>query len=232
MTNKLYRDRLDTNIKRCLTEAHNSSALDHPGLVGTVRQLFINDLLTPLMPDGVHIGTGKITDSEGRLSAETDIIVYDRRSVPPLMYDQKLGVFPIESVYYAIEVKSTLTSAEFESSIEKGRKLRALRGPQPHSALFAFGSDLKTKRDSERFIQRQKDILTPLPINIFCVAGREYGFWNVVWKVFPANEQHDEIVGLLVGIANTLVEAVHARTPSLEPGFYFFDRPTEIISKA
>lgn len=232
MGNKLYRDRLDTNINRCLAEASNCAALDHPGLVGIARQLFINDLLTPLMPEGVHIGTGKIADSDGKLSAETDIVIYDRRSIPPLMYDQSLGVFPIESVYYAIEVKSTLTSAEFESSIEKGCKLRALRGPQPHSALFAFRSDLKTKNDSERFIQRQQDIRTPLPINVFCIAGREYGFWNVVWNLLPANERHDEIVALLVGITNTLVKAVHARTPSLEPGFYFFDRPTEIIGKA
>ncbi len=223
MANKLFRDRLDANIQRCLTEARNSSELCHSGLTGTARQLFVDDLLTPLLPEGVRIGTGKITDSRGHLSAETDIVIYDRRSIPPLMYDQKLGVFPIEAVYYSIEVKSVLTSAELESSIEKGLKLRALRGPQPHSLLFAFSSDLKKSKDSERFVQRQKDISVPLPINVFCVAGKEYGFWDGIWKLFPANEYHDEIVSLLVGITNTLVQAIHARSPSLEPGYYFFE---------
>ena len=65
MANKLFRDRLDVNIQRCLTEFRNSAALAHPGLIGTVRQLFIDDLLTPLIPEGVRIGTGKITDAEG-----------------------------------------------------------------------------------------------------------------------------------------------------------------------
>jgi hypothetical protein len=227
MANKIFRDRLDANIQRCLMEFRNSAALEHPGLVGTVRQLFIDDLLTPLMPEGIRIGTGKITDSKGQLSAETDIVIYDRRSVPPLMYDPKLGVFPIESVYYAIEVKSKLTSREFESSIEKGMKLRTLSGPQPHSALFAFNSDLTANTDSVRFVQGQQHIQAPLPINVFCVAGREYGFWDKVWNLFPADKQQNEIVSMLVGIANTLVQAAQLRRPTLEPGYYFFDGPAD-----
>src|SRR5258708_2965336 len=136
MANQLFRDRLCANIDCCLREAENCSRLDYPGLIGNVRQIVVEHLLLPLLPEGVRIGTGKITDSNGNLSAETDVIIYDRRSVPPLMYDEKSGVFPIESVYYAMEVKSVLTPEEFESSIDKGAKLRSLHGWQPHSAPF------------------------------------------------------------------------------------------------
>lgn len=83
--NKLLRDRLIANIDRCLTEACNCSQLDHSGLVGKVRQIFVETLLVPLLPDGFQIGTGKVTDSNGSLSAETDVIIYDRRSVPPVL---------------------------------------------------------------------------------------------------------------------------------------------------
>lgn len=176
--NKLLRDRLIADIDRCLTEARNCSQLAHAGLVGKVRQILVETLLIPLLSDGFRIGTGKVTDSNGSLSAETDVIIYDRRSVPPVLYDEKHGIFPIESVYYVIEVKSTLSSAEFERSIQNGVQLRSLVGRQPHSALFAFGSDLKEGKDSDRFIQRQKDMRVPLPVNIFCVAGREYGYWD------------------------------------------------------
>jgi hypothetical protein len=210
------------NIDECLVEARNCSQLGHPGMIGIVRQILVEKLLRPLLADGVSVGTGKLTDSNGASSAETDIIIYDRRSVPPLMYDDKTGVFPIESVYYAIEVKSTLTAEEFETSIEKGQRLRSLVGRQPHSVLFAFSSNLKEAKDSERFIQRQKHMRTPLPINIFCVAGREYGYWDHVWKLWAHVERHDEVVAFVVGIINTLVKSIHDREARLDPGWYFF----------
>jgi hypothetical protein len=219
--NKLLRDRLLADIDRCLAEARNCSQLAHPGLVGKVRQILIEALLVPLLPDGFRIGTGKVTNSNGYLSAETDVIIYDRRSVPPVLYDEKHGLFPIESVYYVIEVKSTLGAAELEKSIQNGIKLRSLTGRQPHSALFAFASDLKEGKDSDRFIQRQKDLHVPLPVNIFCVAGREYGYWDQVWNLFVPAEQHDEIVVFLVGIINTLVKKIRSQEERLEPGRYF-----------
>lgn len=191
-------------------------------MAGNVRQILIEKLLVPLLPEGVHIGSGKVTDSSGNLSSETDIIIYDRRTVPPILYDEKIGVFPIETIYYVIEIKTTLTKSEFDKSIRNGQKLRSLRGPQPHSALFAFNSDLKNSKDSDRFIQAQKDMLVPLPINIFCVVGREYGFWDHVWKVLPDTDNNDVIVGFLVGIINTVVKAIHLRQPSLDPGWYFY----------
>lgn len=215
--NKLLRDRLLADIDRCLTEARNCSQLDHPGLVGKVRQILVEMLLVPVLPDGFRIGAGKVTDSNGSLSAETDVIIYDRRSVPPVLYDEKHGLFPIESVYYVIEVKSRLSAAEFEKSVQNGIQLRSLAGRQPHLTLFAYGSDLTEGKDSTRFIQGQKDMRVPLPVNIFCVAGREYGYWNQVAPV----EQDDEIVFFLVGVINTLVKEVRSQEEQLEPGWYF-----------
>lgn len=218
--NQLFRERLIANIDLCLVEAENCVRVAHPGMIGNIRQIVVEWLLSPLLPDGIHIGTGKITDSNGNLSAETDVIIYDRRSVPPLMYDEKNGVFPIESVYYAMEVKSTLTAEEFESTIAKGERLRTLVGRQPHSVLFAFASNLKDSKDSQRFIQRQKDIRVPLPVSIFCVAGREYGYWDHVWKLFTPENKHDEIVAFVVGVMNTLVKSAN-RPSSLDPGWYY-----------
>lgn len=222
MANALFRDRLNVSVQACLAEAMNCSATHHSGMVGTIREILLEKILLPLLPEGVRAGTGKVTDSNGNLSSQTDVIIYDRRSVPPLMYDERLGVFPIESVYYTIEVKSLLSASELEDSIKKGQGLRALSGPQPHSVLFAFSSDLTASMDSQRIIQRQKDLLVPLPINVFCVVGREYGYWDKVWKTFVPSNQHDEIAALVVGIMNTLVAARHLRQPALESGPYFF----------
>lgn len=222
MGNEIFRDRLNAKIAYALAEARNCSRLDHPGMIGEVRQIVIDNLLKPLMPDGVHIGSGKITDAKGNLSAETDIVIYDRRSIPPILFDDKNGVFPIEAVSYAIEIKSKLTATECRSSIQKDIQLRALSGPPPLSALFAFASDLTAGLDSNRFMEAQEAFSVPLPIDIFWIAGREYGFFKNGWKVLPPQDGNAEIVSFLVGIMNTMVGLRNVTRHVLEPGWYFF----------
>lgn len=119
MGNQIFRDRLENSIDHALREARNCSRLDHPGLIGRFRQIMVEQLLQPLLPEGFHIGSGKVTDAKGNLSAEADIIIYDRRSVPPILYAKTEGVFPIETVYYSIEVKSKLTAREFADALKK-----------------------------------------------------------------------------------------------------------------
>jgi hypothetical protein len=222
MGNEIFRDRLNRKIEKFILEGHDCIKLHHNAMAGNVREILVQELLLPLLAEGIHIGSGKVTDSSGNLSSQSDIIIYDRGTVPPILYDDKQGVFPIESVYYVIEIKTNLTRREFDKSIQNGQKLRSLKGVQPHSALFAFNSNLKDSKDSDRFIQTQKDMLVPLPINIFCVVGKEYGYWDKVWKILPDTDNNIVIVSFLVGIINTLVKARHFYQPSIDPGWYFF----------
>ena len=172
MGNKLFRERLEACVESALCEARDCAVLKHPAIVGRIRQIVVERLLAPLLPEAIHIGTGQITDSAGCLSAETDVIIYDRRTVPPILYDAKQGLFPIESVYYAIEVKSEITASELRRSIENGQRLRGLKGRQPISALFAFASDLVEAKDSQRFIEAQTDFpsIGAPPTTVFCIA--------------------------------------------------------------
>ena len=223
MGNQIFRTRLEKAIQRALEDARDCSSLDHSGMVGHVREIFVEDLLRPLLPKGFYIGKGKITDAKGALSSETDIIIYDRHSVPPALYDDKNGVFPVEIVHYCIEVKSMLTATELRDALEKGIKLRSLFGGHLfHSALFAFGSDLTASPDADRFIQAQKEMLAPLPINIFCVAGRQYGYWNGRWNTTPPEAASRIVLDFLVGILNTLVENAQRPRTLLKPGWYFY----------
>jgi hypothetical protein len=221
MHTNLFRERLQNSIRACLAEAQACSEIDHPGLVGTLRELVVQNLLRPILPEGFYIGTGKITDSRGNYSAQTDIIIYDKRSTPPILYDEKTGIFPIEIVHYSIEVKSKATNTEITESIAKGKILRNLEGRQPHSVFFAFDTDLVQKEESQRFIDPQADIKVPLPINIFCVANRQYGLWDQVWKIYSDESSVELIRGFLVGILNTLSSRLHT-PPQIAPGWYFY----------
>jgi hypothetical protein len=96
-----------------LAEAQAAAHLSHPGVKGKVREILVADLLRPLLPADLGIGSGQIIEAKtGRLSKEQDITLYDRSIVPPITFDVAHAIVPIEAVLYTIEVKSKLTKAE------------------------------------------------------------------------------------------------------------------------
>jgi hypothetical protein len=156
MPNSLFVNDLQLRIESALAAARHASELEHPGLTGTVREILVRELLRPMLPPHIAIGTGKIVDHVGNASDEIDIVVYDRSVLPPLLYGDAgtLGVFPVEACLYAIQVKSTSSLANLRDVIRQGRSLAALvylrEASGPHGnpvrrvvpAYFAFATDL------------------------------------------------------------------------------------------
>ena len=89
-----------------------SAHLSHRLTKGELRELFLCDLLNPFLTAQFDIGTGIVINQRGDQSRQTDIIVYDKRILPPFIHERHLGVYPAESVVATIEVKSTLTKRE------------------------------------------------------------------------------------------------------------------------
>ncbi len=228
MANQLLRNEMRKEIASALQAFADIGSIDHSGLRGRIREIITEKLLKPILPPGVEIGTGKITDSLGHLSAETDIIIYSRLTLPPLVYGHSTGLFPVEACIYSIEVKSTLTAAELKDSLEKVRKLRSLKylnsfyplnfinpiGP-PSSfvipALFAFSSDLVLDQLSEIERYRKYDSnadSAPL-IPVLCIPKRGYWWFkpdepDKKWICHPPTSDFDEIIDFIGGLANTI----------------------------
>ena len=85
------------------------SGLDHKLTKGELRELFVSDVLENFLPDQFGIGNGIIINKKGLQSKQTDIIIFDKRIIPPFLGKQRLGVYPVESVLGVIEVKTRLT---------------------------------------------------------------------------------------------------------------------------
>ena len=119
--NEQLRRLLDSNIKKVLIDAKLVSELKHPGLIGKLRELFLHDLLMPLLNSKYLAGGGKITDFRGELSKEMDLCVYSSSLLPPFFFSprEKVGVYPIESVLAGFEVKSMLTTREIRDAYDK-----------------------------------------------------------------------------------------------------------------
>ena len=139
----------------------------------------------------MDICTGIATDSDGNHSDQIDIIVFDRRVVPPFLLTEGEGIIPIESVLATIEVKSVLNSTEVRKAVNNARSVKVLNPffaeikkadatkKSPLCCLFAYSSDLSTKSERERLqsIVDQTNRKGPevlVPISSICVADKYY----------------------------------------------------------
>lgn len=215
----LFQEVLKQNIDNCIAQAKIAHLTEHSGLCGELREILISNVLNSLLPDGFGIGTGKIADCKGNLSSQTDIIIYNKSKFPPILFE-KVGFFPIESVVYAIEVKSTLNLTELNSTIRKADLLKNLYGRKPHYILFAFNSDLKDQKSDLNRMNRTLSVKDPA-LNIYCITGRLYGYFGQEkWNHYGYTEDHYEIVSMIIGILNTLLTWQHEHG-SITPGHYF-----------
>lgn len=230
MPNQLLRNRASDAIHDAARKARSAAGLDHAGLRGRVREFASNDFFEPFLPGAFKIGTGKIVDAWDGQSAETDLIIYSRNVLPPVLYSERDGVFPIEACFYAIEVKSVVTAQEIDDTIRKMRQLRTLKyrsgeyengRPLDHQlhpvvpTLFGFESDVSgSKSEWTRYIERDEEWKTNPAVRAICVLGK--GYWRYTgppdnWRFHEPTTKHDEVIDFLSGIANTLPDALVSR---------------------
>jgi hypothetical protein len=233
MANEIIRNEFFNMVRAALESARSVSAIDHAGLRGEARENFVQELLIPILPPYVEFGSGKIVDSKNNSSAETDLIIYSRQTLPPLLFGST-GIYPVEACIYAIEVKSKLTAKEVQTTIEKFLKLRdlhylppaldehykAIGCSVPHviPLLFAFDTDLAEdgKDELERYRELDPQADSDPMIPIFCVVGRGYWWFKQnepteKWIKHMPSENNEEVVDMIGGIANTIPQEVIAK---------------------
>ena len=104
-----------------------TSHIDHMGLRGSARENILREYIKQLLPQKYAVGSGIITDVKGTQSKQQDFIIYDAFNSPSfLQVDSGSVVLPVESIFATIEVKSCLSKAELEKSIDNIRSVKEL----------------------------------------------------------------------------------------------------------
>jgi len=213
MTNTNFSNHFKISVKSALARYKAAKGIDHLGLRGKIREILAEDLISPILPPGSAIGNGKIVDTRDNSSPECDIILYHRNILPPLLFDQRTGLFPIEACLYAIEIKSKLTATELDDTINKFQKLWSMKpmrqDTRPIPVLFAFETDLsgKQKTEFERYLEHDSNGLSQPIVPVICVVGSGYWFFNYPkkeWNYFPSRKDRQEVLDFIGGVANTI----------------------------
>jgi len=226
-----YQTFLRAKIIGAITDARAASNLTHNGVKGTVLEILISKLFKPLLPSDIGVGTGQIIEQyNGKLSTQMDIVLYDKSIVPPILFDENTGIFPIEAVLYTIEVKTKLNATELSIAHDSAKLLsefqylpglKNIDGSDKHhsiekvrSVIFALDSDLSGNNltEAERYEKVYKDKNESPHIRAICIAGREYCYDNgEYWVTFNSIDDFDEILGFIGGVTNTYKNVAASR---------------------
>lgn len=113
--------------KKLSVDFEAASQINHRGSRGTVRENILKDFLAEgRLPAKYGIGSGEIVGRVRDVSKQSDIIIYDKLNGVTLLYDETTKVFPIDSVYGIIEVKSALSKSEFIDCLNKIKVFKSM----------------------------------------------------------------------------------------------------------
>ena len=106
------------NVSQKLTaDFEDSKLFNHRGEKGEFREQIISNLLKPFLPDCYGLGSGEIFSVDGEVSNQIDVVIYDNVYSNVLFKGMNSSLFPCESVYGEIEIKSFLSKDELEASV-------------------------------------------------------------------------------------------------------------------
>ena len=227
----IYRKLFDSRIDELRSSFKASAAVDHGGVKGGVREVFVKKLLSGLLHPDFEVGSGICVDRMGNQSPQCDVVIYDRSVVPTLFMEEQPFI-PIDSVADIIEVKSSLTNEEIADCIKKAAKLYELTtvGYFFRLHIFAFSSPVDSGVSLIKRIREIADTLGVSP-NLFrqvacldreyiCKIGDESSGTQGIMNSASCEVPNDYVAAFVSGLINHIYDL---KGPvKISPGYFIF----------
>lgn len=164
-------------IKSLEAQFKSRDGISHKGVKGSSNEELLKKILEKIIPTNYKIAKNSIIqDLDGKQSPEVDLVIYKTDYLPPFFLEGESAFIPAESVRYVIEVKTTLTAIELETTVAKFEKVRKMKNILATTVLFSFRSDLKEKEELKRYLDQNADYTYNSPLGIICVLNKEYAY--------------------------------------------------------
>lgn len=164
------------------------SEIQHPGAKGIVNEESWRQLLVDYLPTRYNVEKAFIIDSDGNISQEIDLVIFDRQYTPLLFKANGATYIPIESVYMVLEVKQEISKSNIEYAGKKAESVRLLnrtsapivdagilKEPRPlfeiPAGILALDSDWNPPF-GDSFIKVIQSLETNCRINFGCVLNQ------------------------------------------------------------
>ena len=112
--------------KKINAEFKASQSVWHNASAGTIREKIIKDVIRPYLPKIYGIRGGLCYDKDGHKSRQLDSVIYNDLYSIHVPFSDDFSIFPCESIYGNIEVKSSLNKKSLKEAIENIKSLKSL----------------------------------------------------------------------------------------------------------
>jgi hypothetical protein len=127
---------LRNEARKIAADIENSKLFTNMGDRGAFREAIVANFLRPFLPECYGLSNGEVFAADGSQSAQVDIVIYDAVFSTVLFKNGPCQLFPAESVFGSIEVKSNLTMDEFRTDCDKIASLKQLPRSQADQLQF------------------------------------------------------------------------------------------------
>jgi len=104
---------------------YSQSILDHPGILGSIRENVIKNILYSFLPKSFDIGSGQLIDIKGNKSKQIDIII-SNNTTPVFKMSRDVAAYLYETAIAVIEIKSMLYSDKLNESLDNIKSINKL----------------------------------------------------------------------------------------------------------
>ena len=167
-----YRSVLSSTQHKMTTAiAQIRNSIPHAGETGDLVERVFRTQLLEVLPEKVGVSNGFVVDSNGDVSRQMDIILYDRQHTPRIFTSSGAQMFPVESTYACGEIKTDMDSAQLADTFRKCQSYKALSRssyfPQPNPMF----------KTVHTLFGRQYEHWQSI---FFCVAARSIGMSSLL----------------------------------------------------
>lgn len=134
----------------------------HQGLKGEGNESAIRNLIKKFIPKKYSVGSGIVVDSEGKSSKQSDIIIYDNQNYPEILSLSSTPLYPVDSVYATIEVKTTLDARKARQAIENIKSVRGLKYIKESFRTYPIDPVTEIKNDT--VFWKVKETIPPIGV--------------------------------------------------------------------
>lgn len=120
-------DVLKVNSQILNAKLESSRLYEHNGLKGSCREEDLINVIRDCIPECYGMRAGQIFSNDDKISKQIDVVIYDNVFSNFFKKDSSAYLFPCESVYGSIEVKTMLDEKSFKDAIENIKSVRELK---------------------------------------------------------------------------------------------------------
>lgn len=99
----------------------------HPTAKGNISENSWRRVLRTYLPERYRVAEAFVVDSDGDISEQLDLVIFDRQYSPFLLYVDGACYIPAESVYAVFEIKQDATKRQLEYAAKKAASVRRLK---------------------------------------------------------------------------------------------------------